>query len=256
MNNSIKNLLGVAGIIIMLVFATGGGIAVYSYSKSVKPTSFRSFEVSGEGKATAIPDIAKLTFSVITEGGTNVAKLQKENTEKMNKAIVFVKSLNIDQKDIKTQDYNMQPRYQYFRCSEDGACPPSEIVGYTISQSVSVKVRDFEKIGELLSGVVENGANTVSGVLFTIDDPEAPQNEARAEAIAKAKRKAETMAEAGEFRLGRLLSINEGANQPKLLFQERALSADVGLGGAAPAPTIEAGSEEVVVNITLKYEIK
>lgn len=257
MNEKIKNYLGLTIIIAILVFAYASLKYVDYYSKSIQPSAFRSFSVSAEGKITAIPDVAQFTFSVITEGGKDITKLQKDNTEKINKAIEFLKANEIKTKDIKTQSYNLEPRYQYYRCpiSRNGEvkpCPPPEIVGYTITQTVLVKIRNFEKIGDILSGVIQNGANSVSQLSFTIDDPTKIEDQARTEAIEKAKEKAKSVAKAGGFQLGRLLSIEEGGYYPT----PRPLYALREAVGGAEAPTIEPGSQEVVVNITLKYEIE
>lgn len=254
MNEKLKNYLGLAIIVAMFAFAYAILSYVNSYSKSIQPSSFRSFSVSAEGKIIAIPDIAQFTFSVITQGGKNIADLQKENTEKVNKAIEFVKSQGIEVKDIKTQSYNLEPRYQYYSCKQ-GPCPPPEIVGYTVSQTILVKIRDFSKIGEILSGVIQNGANAVSQLSFTIDDPAIVQNQARAEAITKAKEKAKEIAKAGSFRLGRLLSIEEGFTPiPVPIYRDKSFEA----AGAAyeSLPAIEPGSQEITVNVTLKYEIE
>ncbi|MBI4094576.1 MAG: SIMPL domain-containing protein [Candidatus Liptonbacteria bacterium] len=212
--------------------------------------------MQGEGKVVAVPDVARFTFSTITQGGLDIAALQAENTSKVNKAIAFVKSNGVDAKDIRTESFNLEPRYQYFSCPRTGGpCPPPEIVGYTARQTVSIKVRDFAKIGALLSGVVENGANSVSQLSFTIDDPFAVENEARAEAIAKAQEKAKAVARAAGFRIGRLISVDEGYTP---IFRTFDKAEALGFGGAAPAaaPSIEPGSQEVMVTVTLRYEIQ
>ncbi len=255
MHNKIKNLLGAVGSFGILVVAVVIIVVGYSYAKSVEPSSFRTFEVSAEGKVTSVPDVAQFTFSVITEGGNDLAKLQKENTEKVNRAIAFVKEQGVEEKDIKTQNYDVQPRYQYNNCSR-GPCPPPEIVGYTVTQSVLVKVRVLNKAGALLGGVVQAGANNVSGLTFTIDDPQKVENEARAEAIAKARQKAEVVAASGKFKLGKLVSIAEGfKGGPVRIYEVRALEAGVGGGGDAVAPSVEPGSQDVTVTVTLTYEI-
>jgi len=260
MSESIKNYLGIAVAAILLVFAYAAISYVNSYSQSIEPSAFRSFTVSGEGKITAIPDVAQFTFSIITEGGKDIAKLQKENTEKGNKIIGFIKSQGVEDKDIKTQNYNLEPRYQYFNCYQpmDGkskSCPPPEIVGYTIRQTVSIKVRDFFKIGDILAGAIENGANSVSQLSFEIDDIDKIKNQAREEAIKKAKEKAESIAKAGDFRLGKLLSIEEEGFAPTPYYLKNMELSPMDAGGL-PSPTIEPGSQEVTVNIVLKYEIK
>ncbi len=282
MNQKIQNYLGIAIIAAILMVGVSALSYVSYYGKSMEPGSYRSFAVSGEGKAIGIPDVAQFSFSVITEGGADIAALQTENTNKVNKIIAFVKANGVEAKDIETQDYNLSPKYQYYNCGpiiySEGAsgsssgssgstsvmpslpptkvCPPPGIVGYTITQSVSIKVRDFKKTGEILGGVVENGANSTSGLSFRIDDPTELQNQARAIAIEKAKAKAKSIARAGGFRLGRLLSIDEGGYFPPSYYES------YGRGGlaadgktTAPAPSIEPGSDDIIVTVNLRYEI-
>lgn len=232
---------------------------VQTYANSIEPGTYRSFSVSGEGKVVAVPDVAEFSFSVITQGGKDLGALQKENTTKINKIIEFIKSSGVAAKDIKTQNYSVEPRYTNYTCAPKQmmyeACPPPDITGYTINQDVSVKVRDFTKTGELLSGVVSKGANSVSQLFFTIDDPTILKNQARAEAIAKAQVEAKNTARAAGFSLGRLLSIDEGYGGP---IYYKSMVAD-GRGGAletVPAPVIEPGSQDVTVTVNLRYEIR
>ena len=114
MNPRIKDLIGVIAIISVLFFAYAAWVYVDAFSKSIEPSSFRSFQVSAEGEVVAIPDVAQFTFSVITQGGTDIASLQQENIEKTNRAINIVKVQGIEDKDIKTQNFNLTPRYQQF----------------------------------------------------------------------------------------------------------------------------------------------
>jgi uncharacterized protein len=291
MNSTIKNAAIGVGAVAVLVFAYAAVSYVNSYGKSIQPSSFRSFSVTAEGKTVSIPDVAAFSFTVITEGGIDLAALQTKNTESMNNAIDFVKGQGVEVKDIKTSYYNVNPRYENYSCydapvnvsyperttvssgsSSSGVvappaapvapgktvktCPPPAIVGYTITQSVGVKIRDFKKISGIMSGVVTNGANQVGSLSFTTDDPTAVQDTARAEAIAKAKVKAEAMAKAGGFRIGRLLGITDGGYSPYSSY--RSYDSSMGLSAeakAVSAPTIEPGSQETTVNVTLQYEI-
>jgi uncharacterized protein YggE len=259
MNTNVKTYLGWAGILSMLMVAFAVWSSAQSYSRSIQPSSFRSFSVTGEGKVTTVPDIATFTFGVATEGGKNLADIQKENTEHANTAIAFVKAAGVDAKDIQTENYDVSPRYQYANCGGNGIsiCPPPTIVGYTVSQTVRVKVRDFTKAGDIVGGVVEKGANTVSSLSFTIDDPSTVETAARAKAIAQAKEKASAVADAGGFSIGRLLGIEEGGGFTPMYYNTME---KFGRGGAsdsvAPAPSIEPGSRDVMVNVTLRYEIR
>ncbi len=259
MSEKIKNYLGIVIIIAILAIGWTALSLAGSYSRSIIST--RSFSVSGEGKVVAVPDIAQFSFQVVTEGGKDIAALQQENTTKVNKAINFLKGKEVDSKDIKTENYNLAPRYQTSNCGYRalGAgvelCPPAQIVGYTINQSVAVKVRDFKLIGAVLSGVVSAGANSVSQLSFTIDKPESLESEARAQAMAEAKAKAQAVARAGGFRLGRLISIDEG-QMPIPYYKNYAMESTAAPVTAPTSPTIEPGSQEVKVKLTLFYEIE
>lgn len=269
MNPTIKNVLG--GVIAVAVLAFGYAAISYvnSYDKSIQPSSFRSFSVTGSGKAVGIPDVAEFSFQVITEGGKDVSSLQAKNTDSVNKAIAFVKSQGVDDKDIKTRYYNIDPRYQTYNCNpltilQSGQsgnvqpCPPASIVGYTVTQSVDVKIRAFEKIGDIMSGVVSNGANQVGSLSFTIDDPAKVQAAARADAIAKAKVQAEEVAKAGGFSLGRILGIQtDSGNRYDYAYGMGGANAKMMSAEAAPAaPTIQPGSQDVNVSVTMQYEIQ
>ena len=257
MKHLLKNLLYLALIVSLGVLSYSSLGFVSNYGKSIEPSTFRSFWASGDGKAVAVPDIAEFTFSVITEGKTDVAKLQQDNTAKMNKAIDFVKSKGVDSKDISTQNYAIDPRYQTTVCTYQPGevCPPADIVGYTVHQDVAVKIRNFENISPLLTGVVAAGANSVSQLNFTLDDPTAVQDEARKQAIEKAKARAQKIADDTGFKLGKLLEIDDGGITP-ISYPRPLMAYDKMSVGAEQAPTIEPGSQETNVTIRLKYEIE
>lgn len=251
MDNQIKNALYIVLIAVLLAAGYAGVRLANAYSGAADQAAFT---VAGEGKETAVPNIAKFSLTIITEkNSTDLPASQKENSEKVNKVIAFVKSLGIEDKDVKTENYFVTPRYNYYNCEAGGQCPPPAIVGYTISNTLTVKVRNFDNIGKLLSGAVENGVNNVSGPQFTIDDPTELQNSARAKAIAQARSKAQATAQAGGFRLGKLLGVSEGTS-PSLVQQFTKES--IGYGGGGATPSLEPGSDEVIINILLTYEIK
>lgn len=264
MHHTIKNAIGVASAVAILVGAYVFTSVARSYDETVeskKPEAFRSFTTTGEGRVTAIPDVGRFTYTVRNEGGKEVAKIQQENTEKANRAIKFVKAQGVEPKDIHTVAYHIDPKYKYFPCERKPddyrPCREPEFTGYEVWQSVVVTVRDFVKIGDILSGVIREGANEMSQLSFTIDDPTALQQQAREQAIARAKEKARAIAVAGGFRLGRLLAIEEGFAEPYYYKDLNYAPADGrGGGGQTIAPTIEPGSQEVVVSVTMKYEIE
>ena len=239
MDKTLKNLI----ILSQLLFAIFGSWFIYEYSKIHQPQ--RTFSVIGEGKESVIPNIAEIRIGVITEGN-DLKNLQQENSDKMNKIINFLKSRGINEEDIKTENYSITPKYDY-------KFSPYRIVGYTISQNLVVKIRDLTKIGDILQGAVQNGANNVSGPNFTIDEPEVYLEKAREKAILDAKEKAEKIAKVAGFKLGKIVSINEySMAQPIPLYLK-----SLGIGGETEAPPqIEPGSQEIKVQVNITFEIK
>jgi len=145
------------------------------YGDSLMPA--KTINVSAEGKVTVSPDIAKLSFSVVSEGA-NSKLLAENNNKKMNAAIDFAKSQGIEEKDIKTTEYNLSPRYEY-----DEKTKKTFISGYTLTQTVLVKVRDLNKVAEVLGGLPALGINQISSISFDIDEPEKYLSEARNQAL-------------------------------------------------------------------------
>lgn len=207
-----------------------------------------TISIAGEGKVTAIPDIAQVSVGIQTEK-IRVIDAQQENTQKMNQLISQLKSLGIKDEDIKTTNYNIYPQYNY----DNGR---STLRGYQISQSVSVKIRDLDQVGEILEIAGSNGANQVSGLNFTIDEPESLKQEAREKALANAKTKAESLAKVAGVKLGKLVSFNESGNDYPI-YARSYLAADeaAGFGVAEQAPDIQVGSQEIIVNVNVTYEV-
>lgn len=254
MQNNIKNIIGISLALSSLIFALSAAFWASGVLKLREPA--RTFTVAAEGEVVAIPDIAEFDYAVITEGGENLTSLKADNVANSNRINSYLKENGIAEEDIKTINYNISPRYQHFPCPVgQRVCPPSEIVGYTITHSVRVKVRDLTKVGELLSGVVTAGANSTSGLIFSIDNLETIQNQARNIAIQKAKDKAKNIANSAGVRLGKIVSINENFHTP-FQFREMATKDLLAPDQAFTPPIIEPGSQEVKVIINIIFEIK
>lgn len=231
-------------------------VYVYQYGRSIDQTfPNKTFTVDGEAKMETATDIATFTASVVTEGGKNVADVQKQNVDKMNTINAFLKESGVEKKDLQTSQYSLAPRYTYYPCDGRSVCSPATISGYTLTQTLSVKVRNLETVGDILSGIIEKGANNVSGISFTVDDDTAVRQVARTEAIAKAQKKAKDIAKAGNFKLGKLVSLYEDSG-----VTPDAPTGYGGLGSAvsdmkAVAPVIEPGTQQGTVRMNLTYEI-
>ena len=238
----LKKLLMLAGVVYLALLARN---AYKAHDYIGRPTATRdTIVIAGEGKVTAVPDIATIDIGVQTEKKT-VSDAQKENTERMNAIVDKMKSMGIAKEDIKTTTYTIWPQYDYTNNRQ-------VLRGYQVSQSVQVKVRDLDKTGDVLGAAGALGANTVSGVNFTIDDPEGLRQEARMKGLAAAKEKAEALAKAAGVRLGKVVGFSEssgGVPSPIYYAKDSAM----GLGGGSPS--IETGSQDVVVDVSVTYEI-
>ena len=175
-------------------------------------TATNTITASGNGEVFAVPDTA--TFSVtVQENAAEVKPAQDAATEKSNDIVAYLKAQGIDEKDMQTTDYSVYPQYEYQQAScREGYCPPGKQVlnGYQVSQTLTVKVRDTKKAGDLLSGVGSRGASQVSGLSFTVDDEDALQAEARQMAIDEARDKAEALAAQLGVNIVRVVGVREG----------------------------------------------
>lgn len=201
--------------------------------------------ISAQGKVTALPDIASISAGVQTEKRT-VAEAQKENTSKMNAIIAKLKEFGVASEDIKTVNYTIYPQYDYVNGKQTER-------GYQVSQNVDVKIRDLSKIGDILASVGDLGANQVGGVSFTIDDPESLRQQARIQGLEAAKAKAQALAEAAGVKLGKVVGFSESSGYvPGPIYYDKAMGLG---GGGGAAPSIESGSQDVTVDVTVLYEI-
>lgn len=230
----------------------------YQYGRSVNQLNYRSFSVTGEGIVTTVPDTAQFSVSVVTDGGMDIADTQKQNVDKMNKIIDFMKNQGVDTKDIKTTRYALDPQYSYPVCIANKVCPASQVTGYNITQSISIKTRDTEKVGVLLAGATDNGANSVSDITFMVGDETKTKNAAREAAIEQGKKQATAVAEAAGFNLGKLTAVYEESSTGDVSPMPYATMDSSASPEAkqAPVPTIEPGSHDQKVRMTLTYEIQ
>lgn len=211
--------------------------------------SKNTITVSDKGEVYARPDLALTTFSVITEKKT-VAEAMNENAEKMNAVINSVKEQGVEDKDLKTTTFNIYPRYEWYEKTEFYPQGKRVLVGYEVRQSLQVKIRDMEKIGEIIQEATDAGANQVGDLQFTIDNEDELKKQARGQAIEKAKRKAEELASQLGVNLVRITNFNESGVVPRYYAFEEALGK-----GADEAPQIEVGENKIEVNVTITYEI-
>lgn len=219
-----------------------------------------TISVSGEGEVFAVPDIATFTVTVHEEGN-DVATAQTQATKKNNDIVAYLRSQGIEDKDIKTENYSVNPRYEWQQADvcRSGYCPPGKqvLLGYNVDQSLTIKVRDTKKAGDILTGVGTLGASEVSGLSFTIDDDDALKAEARAKAIADAQQKADVLAKDLGVTLVRIVGFSEDASQPYYYAKREVMTMAMdAAGSAAPAPELPTGENKITSNVQVTYEIR
>lgn len=206
----------------------------------------RTISVSGEGRAAAAPDMAIISIGVQTQGKTAAAAL-RENSASMSSTIKQLSDLGVAEKDIQTSGLSINPRYDY---ENNRSNPP--IIGYTASNTVTVRLRDLDKAGGVIDQAVQSGANSLGGISFTFSEPQPLYDAARRDAVRDARAKAELLTSEAGVSLGRLISIQDGyvsspSPRPQMARMEMAADSSVPLA---------AGESSVTASISMVYEIK
>ncbi len=199
--------------------------------------------VPGEATLGVAPDLARVRAGVISEGRT-AREASDTNKKTMTAVMTAIASAGIAEKDVQTSRYSIQPIY------DQGRPVPGAFKGFQASNNVTIKIRDLDKISEVIDRTVAAGANSMGGVEFLVADPSKMLDAARADAIADAKRKAEIFAQAAGARLGPALTVTEqssGFQYPQLYMRAAA---------AQPGETpVAAGEITLRVSVTVSYEL-
>lgn len=244
--------------LVVALFAFAFSYAISGWKSAVDPKEPRRIVVAGEGRVSMKPDVAVFTVAVVTI--TPKAKdAQAENANKSNAILQFLKGQGIPDKDLRTVGYSLTPQYQYDQtpvCYRS-LCPPQKppkIVSFEVRNSIEVKARDFDKVDDLLAGVVEKGGNEVVGISFTVEDPEKARTEARKKAIDNAKVKADILARDLGVRLGRIVGFSESGNgvAPRYVEYDKVAASS----GASAGPEVAPGEQEISSSVSISYEFR
>jgi len=224
-------------------------LSLFIYTKIAGPLPFSvtsvttnkttTFDVIGEGKVTVKPDTATIQAGVSATGATAQVAQSKMNAI-ISKVSLAVKELGIDSKDIQTTNYNINPTHDLNQ----------KITGYSANTTLTIKVRDIERVNDVIDAATKAGANNVASLGFTTSERSVFENEARKKAVEDAKKKAKNSADIAGFRLGKLVNYSESLNgdpRPVPFALDKAESTST---------NIEPGSDEIQVTVVLSYEIE
>ena len=208
-----------------------------------------STTMSGEGEVSAPPDLAHVSTGVVTRDATAQGALDANNAA-MAQVVEEMKRAGIEPRDLQTSSFSVQPQYYHPPQGKDGRHEPPRIVGYQVSNTLLVRVRDLARLGAILDISVRLGANQLGGISFAVSEPAPYLETARKAAMADAIARASLYAEAAGVRLGRVLSISEnGGGRPSPVFARMARAED-----AAPVP-IEAGEQAISARVSVTWEL-
>ena len=211
--------------------------------------------VSGEGSITMAPDLAMLNIGVEATAPT-VSEARQEAAMAMNAIVDALHSRDIEDKDIRTRFFNISPRYDFQEVLEGGIRSRKQVlVGYMVSNSASIKIRDLDAVGAIVDDVAEAGGNAtrINGISFTVEDPSPFMVSLREEAVMDALARAQQFADLTGVTLGRLVLISESGRGAPVIgpVMERAMFAQ-----AAPAPTqISGGELELRMTVQAVFDI-
>jgi uncharacterized protein YggE len=232
-------------------------VALFVYTKFVGPVPFTvnnvntlnstPFQAQGAGKAAAAPDTAVINLG-ITQSGQTVEEAQGKTNDAANKIIAGLKAAGVDEKDIKTTNYSVQPNYSAFGVSQ-------KINSYSVTQTFEVKV-PIDQANTVVDTATSNGANLIGDISFTLSDAkeQALKNTARQEAVNNAKESAQGLAKASGIKLGRIVNVQESNGGD--VVRPMTVALDAKAAGTEASPTnITPGQSNVEVTVTLTYEV-
>ena len=205
----------------------------------------RTLTVSGTGEAAAAPDMAVLSIGVETEGAT-AGEALRENSAKMRAAIETLTSLGVEERDIQTSGLNVNPRYNY-----QGREESPRLIGFIAVNVVTATLRDLDEAGAIIDETVGAGANKIRSLRFSFSDPQPLYDEARRDAVARARAKATLLSEAAGVRLGSVLTIQDGhVSAPKPYMPMARLETAM-----AESVPLQSGESTVTAGVSIVYEI-
>jgi len=214
--------------------------------QSVQTTKTNLFTASGTGKATGIPDTAQLSIGA-TKTALTVADAQNQANAAAEKIIKDLKLLGVEEKNIKTTDYSVNPNYDYNRGGQQN------ITGYTVTQTLEVEITPIDIANKAIDTATSDGANVIGGIAFTFNDKTKKdlESKARTEAVKIAKEKAENLAKVTGIRLGKIVDVQESGN-----FEPRPIMMAAGSleTKSAPDTQLQPGENSITTTITLSYE--
>lgn len=236
---------------IMFIFLIGiapsSAYRVLAAEVQTSEAAARTINVTGDGEVNVTPDIAYVSLGVTTEK-SSVGEAQKNNSTTMNNIIAAIKKAGVASEDIKTSKYTISPKYSY-----EDKTGNSTIVGYTVTSTLSVTVKNINLVGSIIDTAIINGANNSNGITFGVSDYEKYYNIALTNAISNAKVKAQAMANSIDVKLSTPTKITENSSgvptEYPVFYNESVKNSSMDQG-----MTVQTGIYKIKANVSLVYE--
>ncbi|MFT5663353.1 MAG: hypothetical protein ACI9YO_003004 [Gammaproteobacteria bacterium] len=216
-------------------------------SKEIQPI----IRVTGEGTALIAPDMAVLDLSVTREAATAQEALEA-NSAAMKQVLEEMRKQGVEERDLQTSNFSIQPKYIYPSQKSTREREPPSIVGYTVRNTLTLRIRDISRVGEILDKSVILGVNEGGNIRFSNNDPSAAIDQARVAAVHNAMMKAKTLAEAAGVRTGALLELSEQSSTPRALPIARA---EMMMSRTADSVPVATGENSYKVQVSVTYAI-
>ncbi|MDI7774301.1 SIMPL domain-containing protein [Asticcacaulis sp. EMRT-3] len=205
------------------------------------PTTLR---LTATGEESAAPDMATVTFAVVTQGATASSAMQ-DNNVRMNAVMAALKKAGIEARDIQTSSLNLNPQYDY----KDGQAP--KLTGYQAQDQITVRVNDTARTGPVVDAVIGAGINQINSIDFGLKDDSVLRDQARKDAVANLRQRAQLYADATGMKLGRLLTLEEGSTStitpPRPMMMMKA---------ASDSTPVASGELQLSVQVSATYELQ
>ncbi len=250
----------ILGSLALLMFVIALGMySTYTWKQSEYMNSGpTTISVNGTGEVMAVPDVGEFSFSVDAEGA-DATTAQAESAKKINSILAYLEEQAVEDKDVKTEYYNLYPKYRWEQksCAVGTYCPGEQVQdGFEVNQNVRVKLRAVDKAGDLIAGVGDLGATNISGLAFTIDDETTLKDEARTKAIADAKDKAELLSEQLGVKIEKMVGYYEEEGYQPRPYYGMGGDAKLMMDEASVAPEMPTGENTITSRVTITYQVK
>jgi hypothetical protein len=246
MKTTIRTMAAFAGLALLVDGAGAQGAP--QVLEPLIPAAGTVLDVVAQGRTTRTPDLATIRAGVVTQSAT-AAQAMRDNAERMTRVVARLRRAGVAARDLQTAQIGLSPQYRYAENQ------PPAITGYQATNSLTVRFRDVARSGSILDALVAEGANQIDGPTLTIDQPDAALDEARTDAVARARARADLYARAAGMRVARIVSIAEAGEQaggprpPVIYAMARAMDSQA-------KTEVAAGEAEVTATLSVRFLLR